>query len=704
MFNYPLSLKEFTQPIPICQSTADLGNMLSIFQHLNCKMLAIPQNGSGWGIINSEDLLDLVAKSWLGERSVSSSHPRNIGYQQSLTSRTVPDIKASIRAAVVCQGDIELDEFLKYWLDNSASEDKRVYLVVNRQGELIGKLDKTKVIEHLASRLNAASSSSLLPQNLTNLAKSLEAISLPGKIITSSEKAIYVNQQWQISFGDLQNLSLQQVETPSNETSFGRMTQQWITKQSSKKSASSEARVANYYLDLQIALEKIASENVEPKSARLLGFHSNPRQNSAAGENALHHDDWHFLRTPITVSHNLDNESYFLVLAIPIQSHQSAVNESRSADDSDEILAIASHELKSPLTGVVGLSSLLAGQKLGRLNQRQIGYVELIYRSGKKMMKTIDDLLALTAMTAKQSELELIDLEFLCRHLYQKVWLKVFSEGEGAKSEAKYKYVQPNLSIQPGSEIAIADKALLSSALSHLLVESIATSRSPERLEIKIKSLSQLTAITIVSQDITAIDSKSFNLIMAKHIAAAFNGRVSSKISPDCCQFTLSLTKNTLHSLSIGKVTKPQTVASKTGPNFTILCLYPELEVTNSQLCPTDGSNFDLKSCADNYEMEADDGHRILEADSLEQAHNLARIWQLDAVVLNGYQIAEPSLYLQSFQKSRYLASLPLITLDTRTTEAANQIKGLNVYPCLLPTQNRRIQDLIQVIQIAIGS
>ncbi len=95
--------------------------------------------------------------------------------------------------------------------------------------------------------------------------------------------------------------------------------------------------------------------------------------------------------------------------------------------------------------------------------------------------------------------------------------------------------------------------------------------------------------------------------------------------------------------------------------------------------------------------------HRLIEADSLEQANMLSRIWQIDAVILDGSNLTNPRNYLLSYQESGILASLPLITLDPKTTAAANQINGLSVFPCLLPSNERSIAELMQVIQIATG-
>ena len=101
-------------------------------------------------------------------------------------------------------------------------------------------------------------------------------------------------------------------------------------------------------------------------------------------------------------------------------------------------------------------------------------------------------------------------------------------------------------------------------------------------------------------------------------------------------------------------------------------------------------------------EQQIDCQHRIIEADSLEQAHNLARIWQLDVIILDGYQIIHPKAYLRSLQESAPLSALPLITLRyEELPKQQNQIEGLNVYPCLLPVKHRKVEDLMQVIKIA---
>jgi signal transduction histidine kinase/CheY-like chemotaxis protein len=106
---------------------------------------------------------------------------------------------------------------------------------------------------------------------------------------------------------------------------------------------------------------------------------------------------------------------------------------------------------------------------------------------------------------------------------------------------------------------------------------------------------------------------------------------------------------------------------------------------------------------------------RVLESHNLEQAEMLAKVWKAQVVVLNQNPLS-PSTYLSQFVTYPYLASLPLITLDEATTQAANQMPDLAVFPCLVEWDHprhseRRIriapeaftENLLQAVEVAIG-
>ena len=100
--------------------------------------------------------------------------------------------------------------------------------------------------------------------------------------------------------------------------------------------------------------------------------------------------------------------------------------------------------------------------------------------------------------------------------------------------------------------------------------------------------------------------------------------------------------------------------------------------------------------------------YRVLEADDLEQAELLAQVWKPHVVLLDA-AMPDPIAYLRHLSEQTFLASLPLVTLDQATTQAANQIHGLSVFPCLAPlvrqsfTSEKLDSALLQVIQVAAG-
>ncbi len=751
------SLKDFVYPIPICQPEADLGSVLNIFQHLNCKILAIPQRCGGWGIINAEDLLSLIAEIWLGKQMVLASHPRQIPSQQNIAHVTTQNFDSLIKPAMVYQADTKIDEFLNHLQYASVLNNQSECLIVNELGELQGRLDKIKVINHLAHESKHESkdlSSNTLEgsNSLTSLRNLIDAIALPLKIKTVAGEDLYQNKCWQQLITE-NSCSPATVSQTTIQQGTGERGQQRSPIQPDHKDHHEQHH--NDPISVSSLISKICSLDSDPERSLTNAVSSSPNQNltpEKLNENDSSHAieiertaDWNYLKFPLVAEPRFStkNTPYWLVLGTKAAFKDPSDSEETSSSQISEtvtsrLLATVSHELKSPLTGIVGLSSLLQEQKLGQLNQRQARYVKLIHSSGQKMVDIVENLLKLTSLATEELlEPELINLEFLCRQLYQQALAKVkpnISANSDQSSEHKslsrtYRSfdgeIVPDLvvaaagiklHIELGSEMAIANKSILSGVLSHLILETIRVSESLENLNIKIRNLSGLTAISISSNRInpsawssisessgSSLPNSGLDLIIAEYLAKFLQGSITSNYSSDCGQFTLLLPKKTVdhHQLSDNETTTPSNLNKTDNRNVTILCLYPESEVTIPDNNHDNSSNFDLKSWSDDNEQQVNYQHRIIEADSLEQAHTLARIWQLDVIVLDSYQIVNPAQYLRSLQESEYLAALPLITLDTKTTEAANQIEGLKVYPCLLPAKHCRVEDLMQVIQIA---
>ena len=141
----------------------------------------------------------------------------------------------------------------------------------------------------------------------------------------------------------------------------------------------------------------------------------------------------------------------------------------------DEFLACISHELKTPLTAVLGLSRLLIDQQLGQLNERQARYAGLIHQSGRHLMSVVNDILDLTRMETGQMELTLtpVQIQVVCEralsdvksihHQTNKTKQLSQSEDENISNH------QFSLTIEPGLEQMVADELRLRQMLVHLL-------------------------------------------------------------------------------------------------------------------------------------------------------------------------------------------------------------------------------------------
>ncbi len=180
-----------------------------------------------------------------------------------------------------------------------------------------------------------------------------------------------------------------------------------------------------------------------------------------------------------------NSEELWLILATDVTEQQQLCKElaAKNADLiqlnrlKDEFLACISHELKTPLTAVLGLSRLLVDQQLGQLNERQARYAGLIHQSGRHLMSVVNDILDLTRMETGQMELTLtsVQIQLVCERAfsdvknihYQTHKTKQSSPAENQNlSNSNHQF---SLVIEPGLEEMVADELRLRQMLVHLL-------------------------------------------------------------------------------------------------------------------------------------------------------------------------------------------------------------------------------------------
>lgn len=584
----------------------------------------------------------------------------------------------------------------------------------------------------------------------------------------------------------------------------------------------------------RVALEKSDLSARQPRNRA-------PELLSPTLSKSCSHLPWQFIKVPLSFKSLPSSvEPSWLVMALDITQHQRVCQDLALKNSEliqlnrlkDEFFTCISHELKSPLTSVIGLSSLLKEQKLGSLNERQVRYSELIYHSGRQLMMLVNDLLDLTRLETGQLKLKPIplDVKTICQQAYQ-----TFEERNKGKIDFPIPFT---LEIDPGIEQIVADELRMQQMLFHLLDNAIKLSNSDGEIGLKVNRWENWLAFTVWdtglgipedSQNLLfqqwqsqenplseQLEGTGLGLVLTQRLAKAHGGEISFiSRKGRGSQFTLllpiSLTQQTLedsrkttitqiyplvlvvesistsieqmtdlltrlgyrvviartgtealekarqlqpatiflnpllpvlsgwdvlkllksdpatkqikvivtsfhcdqpHSEKVGadgflslpvEESNLQAILHKADPivlpqldHLTILRLHPDLEqsdwmgsVIDSQFDSCLGKQLSQLNC------------RLLEADSLEQAEMIASVWDINVVVLDGRSLEDPWNYLLGLSQCENLAALPLVTLDTEITSSANKIEKLSVFPCLLPYHENKIEQLLEVIQIA---
>jgi signal transduction histidine kinase len=88
-----------------------------------------------------------------------------------------------------------------------------------------------------------------------------------------------------------------------------------------------------------------------------------------------------------------------------VQLERAVVELERASQAKDEFLATISHEMRTPLTGVLGMAEALEQQLAGALNERQLRYVSTIRTSGNRLLALVNSILRYTNLISGKVEL-----------------------------------------------------------------------------------------------------------------------------------------------------------------------------------------------------------------------------------------------------------------------------------------------------------
>jgi signal transduction histidine kinase len=171
-----------------------------------------------------------------------------------------------------------------------------------------------------------------------------------------------------------------------------------------------------------------------------------------------------------------------------------------------KLLTHLAQELRTPLTSVVGMASVLQQEIYGSLSRKQKDYLGIIYHSGQQLVAIVDEMSQLGEFNRHQHQLtlKLVDLEMLCQLALQsleplaqeKQQQLVLVASDSADPEALTAAVSP-VAIRRW----LLDKEKVRQIVYYLCLSLIQASDVERHISIQLSDLTDRLEIQIVSND-----------------------------------------------------------------------------------------------------------------------------------------------------------------------------------------------------------
>ncbi|MEL6460376.1 MAG: ATP-binding protein [Cyanobacteria bacterium J06621_15] len=551
--HYPLY--EFITRVPYCYETSSVKEVLSFFEQEQSpqQIVVLNEQYIPLGLLDATNLLALAiyGKPY---REQGNTHFDNWDLPISCLD------KEFIQTIQILSSSLSLEQFGAKLRNQKLPVNSQNWLLVDEYGKFLGILDSCKLLKHLALSKTKSEVAGVLGKAETEYQQAGKSISvLPRNFKTNIDADNYDG----ISYID------------TKHKIYGRENRE--TNQLEYKYVAQLLKRLPWALMLETDTKEVVSQNQlwyeqlgelkDPQGLKELWENTiegnvvsredivNPELNQSAESHTLHrcfidsepgscvcvvkmHTGeervWRFAKIPVDITdtdfHELNNEEIarngklWLVLATDITEQQQLTQElaSKNADLiqlnrlKDEFLACISHELKTPLTAVLGLSRLLSDQQLGKLNDRQARYAQLIHQSGRHLMSVVNDILDLTRMETGQMTLTpvTVNIKNVCDRALKEAKAIHAQTTKAKESELDEEY-QFTLEVESGLEEIIADELRLRQMLVHLLSNAYKFTSSGGEIGLQVNSWEGWIAFTVWDTGIGIADSQQ-HLIFQK--------------------------------------------------------------------------------------------------------------------------------------------------------------------------------------------
>jgi signal transduction histidine kinase len=176
-----------------------------------------------------------------------------------------------------------------------------------------------------------------------------------------------------------------------------------------------------------------------------------------------------------------------------------------------ELLAQLTQELRTPLTSVMGMASVLNREIYGPLTPKQKEYLDIIHHSGQYLLSLVKEILELSQLDDSTQVLNLasIDIEMLCQ------------QAIATLEQAAHRREQTiHLSVEPGNRIWLLDKEKVRQMLYHLIFSVIQSSNAGSVVRLHVSHKSSGLKLTVWATHPCWGDGLSYTEIYPARVSA----------------------------------------------------------------------------------------------------------------------------------------------------------------------------------------
>jgi signal transduction histidine kinase len=240
----------------------------------------------------------------------------------------------------------------------------------------------------------------------------------------------------------------------------------------------------------------------------------------------------HYLKPELTSSmHRLPNST--TAAEYPQEREPSSTTDSQDISNPGSVCLAATHsikgkllteltqELRTPLTSVMGMASVLSRQIYGPLTSKQKEYLEIIHQSGQHLLSLVDEIVGLGLLNQTSESLKQtpVDIEMLCQQAINSLL-----------EMAQARQQQIHLSIEPGNRIWLLQKDRIRQMLYYLVYAVIHSTEAGSEICLHISRKNETLNISIwvsnpwLEDDLPQVHSDIVELLFSSsHASAVFN-------------------------------------------------------------------------------------------------------------------------------------------------------------------------------------